>query len=169
LDNYFQIGIIVKPQGVKGELRVLPTTDDPGRFDWLDEVTVCTPGANKVYAIESVRLQKNMVILQLYGINDRDAAQALVNARILIPPEQALPLDADEYFVRDLIGLRVYEKNGQQLGILTQVIETGANDVYVVKTTDDKELLLPAVKSCVLSVCMADKKMVVHVMDGLMP
>jgi 16S rRNA processing protein RimM len=169
LDNYFQIGIIVKSQGIKGELRVLPTTDEPSRFELLSEVTVSTPHKDTVYAIESVRHQKNLLMLKLKGIDDRNAAEALKHARLLIPPELALPLDENEFFIRDLIGIRVFTDNdGEPLGILTQVLSTGANDVYVVTIPDGKEILLPAIKDCILSVSVSEKKMLVHVLDGLL-
>ncbi len=176
-DNYFQIGIAVKPQGVKGELRVLPTTDDPERFGLLDAVTVFLNGHTE-YRLQSSRLQKNMVILKLEGIDDRNAAEALVNAVIKIPPEKALPLDEDEYYLRDLIDMDVYSDAGEYLGRVINVIATGANDVYVIKTPVNKreplisraktrELLIPAIKDCVKEIDVAGKKMTVRLLDGL--
>jgi 16S rRNA processing protein RimM len=166
----FEIGIITKPQGLKGELRVYPTTDDPTRFGLLDEVTVCVPAKpDKIYSIESVRLQKNLVFLSLKGVNDRNAAEALVRGIIKIPSEKALPLSENEYYIRDLIGLTVYADTGEDLGMLSEVLTTGANDVYIIKKPGHKDLLLPAIKDCVKDVILTENKMTVHLMEGLLP
>ncbi len=113
------------------------------------------------------RVQKAMVILKLAGVNDRDAAEALTNAVIKIPPGMALPLEDNEYYQRDLIGMDVFTDEGELLGKLTDVLRTGANDVYAVNKPGEKEILIPAIKNCVLNVDVAGKKMTVRLMDGL--
>jgi len=171
LDNKFEIGIIVKPQGIRGELRVLPTTDDPERFALLDEVYVrpknaLNPSA-KPYKLESARQHKGLVLVKLAGINDRNAAETLVGSVLAIPPEKALPLGADEYFIRDLIGLAVFTECGQRLGEISDVFPTGANDVYIVRDTEGESFMLPAIKDVVLAVSIAEQKMTVRLIEGL--
>ena len=169
--DYFEIGIILKPQGVKGELRVFPTTDDPGRFALLDEVTITLDGKPEaVYPVKSARRHKNLVMLSLDGVDDRSAAEALTNGVIKIPPEKALPLDTDEYYIRDLVGLAVETHEGEALGYIREVLATGANDVYVISKTGDKEtneLLIPAIKSCIMSVSVPEKIVRVRLPEGL--
>jgi 16S rRNA processing protein RimM len=165
-EKYFQIGIIVKAQGIRGEVRVLPTTDDPERFSLLNTVTVSKNGYRE-YGIQSARVQKSLVILKLSGVDDRDAAELMTGGKIIIPPEMALPLEENEYYLRDLIGIEVFADSGEHLGTLTDVLVTGANDVYTVTKPGEKEILIPAIKSCVLSVDVQEKKMTVHLPEGL--
>jgi 16S rRNA processing protein RimM len=165
-DGYFQIGIIVKPQGVKGELRVLPTTDEPERFGLLSAVMVFK-NEHIEYGVLSARVQSGMVILKLKGIDDRNGAEKLIGATVKIPPEEALPLEENEFYLRDLIGLEVYTDQGENLGRLNDVIATGANDVYSVAKPGQKEILIPAIKDCVLKVDIPGGRMTVHLLDGL--
>ena len=161
----FQIGIITKAQGIRGEFRVLPTTDDPARFELLvgEEVRV----GDVACKVKSARLQKNIVVLSLDGVNDRNAAEKLIGAEIFIGAEKALPLDADEYYIRDLVGLRAEDENSCEIGILSQVLHTGANDVYVIKPPDGDSFMLPAIKDVVLSVNITEGKIIVRLMDGM--
>lgn len=171
MDNRFVIGIIVKPQGIRGELRVLPTTDDPERFALLDEVfvqpkNVPHPTAES-YKLTSARRHKGLVLVKLAGINDRNAAEKIVGHVLTIPPEKALPLDSDEYFIRDLIGLTVETEDGQTLGEVVDVFPTGANDVYVIRDTSGESFMLPAIKDVILAVLMAERKMTIRLIEGL--
>ena len=170
MDNWFEIGIIVKPQGISGELRVLPTTDDPGRFALLSEVHIKFKNAPdyKLYKLTSVRHHKGLALLKLAGINDRNAAEALVGGVLIIPPEKALPLGSDEYFIRDLVGLMVETEDGLDLGVVADVFPTGANDVYVVRDADGKSFMIPAIKDVVLAVSLPLGKMTVRLIDGLL-
>jgi len=168
LNNWFEIGIITKPQGISGEVRVLPTTDDPERFGLLEEVSIRFPsGQETVHKIKSVRQHKGFVLLRFEGIADRNTAEKLVRGVLLIPPDAALPLDADEYFIRDLVGLRVKTEDGTLLGIVDIVFPTGANDVYVVKAEDGTAFMIPAVKDVVLGVSLDTGVMTVRLIDGL--
>jgi len=169
MNNWFQIGIITKPQGVQGELRVLPTTDDPSRFSLLSEVFVKLPGGLQVtYKIKSARMHKNFVLLRFDGVTDRNAAEKLLRGTLHIPPEQALPLASDEYFVRDLIGLKVQTEYGVYLGTIKDVFPTGANDVYTIEDAEGKTFLIPAIKDVVLNVSLADGMMTIRLMYGLL-
>lgn len=160
----FEIGIIVKPQGIRGEIRILPTTDDPSRFSLLINQEIFVN--HKAYKLTAARLQKGIVIAKLEGVDSRNAAELLIKSVITIPPEKALPLQQDEYYIRDLIGLSVETEEGENIGTISKVLNTNANDVYIIKTQDDS-FMIPAIKDVVLSVSTADKKIVVRLMEGL--
>ena len=168
LSNWFEIGKIVKPQGIAGEIRVLPTTDDPSRFELLDEVHVSNGLGVASYKLNTVRYHKGLVLLKLAGITDRNAAEKLVGSVIIIPPEQALPLDDNEYFIRDLIGLEVVTEDGTSLGEVTDVRSTGANDVYTVCDSEGKTFMIPAIKDVVLAVSVSERRLTIRLMDGLL-
>jgi len=168
-ENWFQVGIIVKPQGIAGELRVLPTTDDPTRFARLKEVKLRLPrGQETMYKLLSARVHNGLVLVRLEGVSDRNMAEALVQGVLLIPPEKALPLSTDEYFVRDLVGLKVETEEGEELGVVADVFPTGANDVYTIRGADGESFMIPAIKDVVRSVCMESGVMVVRLMEGLL-
>ncbi|MCL2372904.1 MAG: ribosome maturation factor RimM [Defluviitaleaceae bacterium] len=163
----FEIGIIVKPQGIRGELRVLPTTDDPGRFQLLEGQVVFV--SSKDGAVERkltrARLHKGLVLVTLEGVDDRNAAEEIINCTISIPAEKALPLGQDEYFVRDLIGMEVVTEDGVLLGKVARVLPTPANDVYVIDAAEGDNFMIPAIKQVVRKV--GDGKIVVRLMDGM--
>lgn len=166
----FEIGTIVKPQGIRGELRVFPTTDDPARFSLLvgEEILLRdTKNAETPYKLLQARPHKGLVIIKLDGVNDRNMAETLVRNIIAIPDEKALPLEDGEYFVRDLIGLDVVTQTGEHIGKLSKVLNTNANDVYVIDPAEGDSFMIPAIKSVVLNVSLQDKKMTVRLMDGL--
>jgi len=168
--DFFEIGIITKPQGIKGELRVLPTTDDPWRFELLigEKVFLRRDGSpDETFELVAARVQKGMVYLKLEGIHSRDAVEKLVGAVIAIPPGLALPLRDDEYYVRDLVGLRAEDESGDLLGEIAHVVHTPANDIYEIEQSDGKRFLVPAVKEFVQSVDMNEGKIVLRLIEGL--
>jgi len=165
---YFEIGTIVNTQGIKGEVRVMPSTFDNTRFQLLDEVEVVIRDISHILRIERVWYHKQFVILKFDGIDSMTAAEKLKTAVIRIPEEKALPLGLDEYYLRDLYGMTVLTETGEVLGELTSVIETGANDVYAVRY-EDGEILIPAVKQCILDVNVSEKKMTVRLLKGMTP
>ena len=164
----FEIGIITKAQGIRGEFRVLPTTDDPSRFNLLvgDEIIIRDRASEKKIKLQSARLQKNIVILKLEGIDTRNAAEELTGAIICVEDEKALPLGDDEFFIRDLIGLRVETEDGEHVGEISRVLSTGANDVYVVSGISEN-FMLPAVKDFVKKISLSDKKIIVRLTEGI--
>lgn len=168
-EDYFEIGAIVNVHGLRGEIKVLPITDDPGRFELLEQVEVYDKDVKKVYELEKARIHKAMVMLKLKGVNDRTAAEQLVGGVIKVPRSMAIPLEEDEYYQKDLLDLTVVTDTGNELGLLVQIIETGANDVYVVRPSknEGKDILIPAIKECILSVDLPENKMTVHLMKGL--
>ena len=166
MEDYLMVGVIANTHGVRGEVKVYPTTDDVNRFKKLKEIYM---GDEKApLHIQSVKFQKNMVILGFKEYTSLNEVEGLRNKELYVDRAHAVKLQKDEYFISDLIGLKVMTDEGADLGELTDVMTTGANDVYVVKTTDGKEVLLPAIKECVLKVDMNERVMNVHIMEGLL-
>ncbi|MCL2235257.1 MAG: ribosome maturation factor RimM [Defluviitaleaceae bacterium] len=168
--EYFEIGKIVNTVGVKGEIRVFPTTDDPKRFDLLTQIdTFDTKGVKKTFDIEKVRYHKNLVIIKLCGVDDMDTAASLRGYTIIIDRANALPLDDDQYYISDLVGLAVTTEDGEKLGVLADVLQSASNDVYVVRPESGKDILIPAIKQCILNVDIGAGGMTVHLLEGLRP
>ena len=168
MEKYFEIGKITGTHGIRGTMRVFPTTQDPTRFEKLKEVTVEIRGKQEVFHVQKVAYQKNMILLTLKEINDINVAELYKNGRILIPDAVAIPLEEDEYYTRDLYGLQVVTDEGEELSELVKIYETGANDVYAVKKDpQEKELLIPAIKDCIRKVDIEAGVMTVHLLEGL--
>lgn len=166
--DYFEIGKIVNTQGVKGDVRVMPMTDDAARFELLKAVQIKYKNEIKHLTIERVWYHKQFVILKFSEISDRTAADGLRDGIIIVPPEQALPLDENEFYIKHLYGMAVETTDGETLGEIADVIFTGANDVYSVKNKQtNEEILIPAIKQCIVKVDTAGKKMVVKLLEGL--
>jgi 16S rRNA processing protein RimM len=162
--RYLAIGRVVRPHGVGGELRVAILTDYPEQLDRLTTVRIGPRAAP--YKIEGMRLHKEAVLLKLEGIKDRNAADALRGALVQIPLEEAVPLEEDEFYEHQIIGMAVVEQDGTYLGKVTEIITTGANDVFVV-IGPQGELLLPVIEEAILEIDLDADRMTVHVMDGL--
>ncbi len=170
MEKYFNIGKITGTHGIKGTIKVFPTTEDPHRFELLKEIIIEYAGKKEIYKISKVAYQKNMVLLNLKGITDINVAEKFKGGTILIPDSLAIPLEEDEFYTRDLYDMEVYTDEGEYLGIITNIYQTGANDVYAVTNPDKdpkKELLLPAIKQCILNVDVENNKMTVYLMEGL--
>ena len=140
--DFLAIGKIVNTHGVRGELRVIPMTSDISRFDYLLYTWIRVEGKPREYRVSKVRYHKQFVLVKLQGIDNMTDAEALKGCELLVDRQNARPLEEDEYFICDLIGLMVYEGD-KLLGELTEVLETGSNDVYVVTGEDRKEILVP--------------------------
>ena len=153
-NDYLQVGVITSTHGIKGEVKVFPTTDDPNRFRALKDVVLDTGKEQIPLEIEGVKFFKQYVILKFKGIDN-------------ISRENAVELEEDEYYMADIIGMDVYTEDGEKFGVLEDIMETGANDVYVVSTEAHTEVLLPAIHDCILDVDTENRKMTVHLMDGL--
>ena len=164
----FQIGVITQTHGIKGEVKVFPTTDDVKRFKRLEKVTIDSGKKRFEAEIESVKFFKQFVILKFKGFDTIEDIQPYKQAKLLVDREHAVRLRKDEYFVADLIGTKVVSDEGTELGVMTDVIETGANDVYVVKNSEGEEILFPAIKDCVKEVDLEKGVITLHVMDGLL-
>ena len=164
----FQIGVITQTHGIKGEVKVFPTTDDVKRFKRLEKVTIDSGKKRFEAEIESVKFFKQFVILKFKGFDTIEDIQPYKQAKLLVDREHAVRLRKDEYFVADLIGTKVVSDECTELGVMTDVIETGANDVYVVKNSEGEEILFPAIKDCVKEVDLENGVITLHVMDGLL-
>ena len=165
--GYFEIGKITGTHGIKGTFRVFTTTEDPLRFQALKEVIIDSNGRKETFKIKKVGFQKNMVLLTVEGIEDINTAEKYKTASILITEENAIPLEENEYYTRDLYDMNVVSDEGEELGIITDILKTGANDVYVVGCDGKKDLLLPAIKDCILNVDIKGRKMTVRLLEGL--
>ncbi len=168
MENFLQIGVISSTHGIKGEVKVFPTTDDVNRFKKLKEVYLDTGKEKLVIHPESVKFFKQFVILKFKEFSNINEVEQYRNKSLLVDREHAVKLRKDEYFIADLIGLSVVTDEEIQLGVLKDVLQTGANDVYIVETGEGKEVLLPAIKECVLKVDIEAGEVLVHVMDGLL-
>lgn len=168
MEEYLQAGVITSTHGLKGEVKVFPTTDDPERFEDLETIYLDTGSAKKPLEIENVRYFKQYVILKFKGYDDINQVEGWRQRPLLVDREHAVELGEDENFIADLIGLRVVTEEGEELGKLTDVLETGANDVYVVEAPGKKELLLPAIKDCIRDVDLESGIMTVRLLKGLM-
>jgi len=196
MEDFFQVGIITSTHGLRGEVKVYPTTDDVRRFKRLKEVilvpakegqvpksvnaqerkggneagkdVLSATAASTVLKIESVKFFKQFVILKFQGLDRIEDVEKYCRYSLMVTRENAVRLGRDEYFVADLIGLTVKNEDGAKIGILSDVMETGANDVYVIRLDDGRELLLPAIRQCVLKVDIEAGYMKIHILDGLL-
>ncbi|AEG60065.1 ribosome maturation factor RimM [Desulforamulus ruminis] len=165
-EQYITVGEIVNTQGIRGEVRVLPTTDYPERFQSTTKILVLLRDQRLEYTIEKVWPHKQFIIVKFAEIPDLNAAEKMKGALLQITRKELVALPKDNYYIFDLVGLKVYEE-GRELGELVQVLKTGANDVYVIKPPEGKDLLLPALKSVVKEIDLERGKMEVKLPDGL--
>ena len=155
--QYLEIGQIVNTFGIKGMVKVVPYTDDIERFDDL----------KKEYEIQEVKYHKNMVLIKFKGIEKVEEAQNLRNSYLEIDRKDAKPLEEGVYYIVDLLGLEVYTEEGKLLGKIDDIYNTGSNDIYVVKDNLGKQVLLPAIKEVIKQVDLENKKIIVHILKGL--
>ncbi|MBP3901473.1 MAG: 16S rRNA processing protein RimM [Blautia sp.] len=167
MEDFLKVGTITTTHGVRGEVKVYPTTDDPERFLDLKRVLVDTGKEMVPLTIKGVKFFKNLVILKFTEIDNINDVINYKGMDLLIPREEGVELDEDEYYIADLIGMEVYLEDGTRYGTLKDVMETGANDVYIVKKESGGEILLPAIHECILDVNPEEGKMTVHLMKGL--
>ena len=163
--EFIVIGQITKPHGVRGEVRVKPHTDEPTRFNWLEQVYV-GESSRRLMAVEKARVHQGMILLKLTAVNDRTAAEALRGEWLMVPEAEALPLAEGEYYLFQLEGLAVFTVEGEALGTLTRVIETGANNVFEVQG-EQGELLLPDIADVVQEIDFENGRMTVTLLPGL--
>ncbi len=164
-DGYVRAGSVIKTHGLKGGLKVYPTTDDPGRFDPGNKVWLDAPDGLMELTVKSCSPFKNIYILTFEEFSDINQVEGFRGLDILVERDDDA-LGANEFYIGDLIGLKVEDEEGKLIGTLKEVLVTKANDVYVVKT-DDRELLIPAIPECILEVSPEDGLMRVHLLPGL--
>ncbi len=167
MKDLLQVGVITQTHGIRGEVKVFPTTDDIKRFKKCKELILDTGKEQMNVEVESVKYFKQFVILKFKGYNSINEIEKYLKMGLYVTRENAIPLKKDEYFIADLIGLVVVDEKNQEIGILKEVLQTGANDVYVIRTDEGKEVLIPAIAQCVQKVDLQEKKMFIHKMKGL--
>ena len=167
MEQLLQVGVITQTHGVHGEVKVFPTTDDPERFLDLEYVILDAGKEKKKLEIQSVKFFKQFVILKFKGINNINDIEKYKRCPLLVDRENAVELEEDEYFIADMIGMSVVTEDGEIFGTLKDVIETGANDVYIINSKKHGEVLIPAIKECILDVNVQEGKMLIRLMDGL--
>lgn len=168
MEQWLKVGVISSTHGIAGEVKVFPTTDDVRRFKKCKELILDTGKERITLEVEHVKFFKQFAILKFKGYDNINDILKFKGKDLLVSRENAVRLKKDEYFIADLIGLTVQNEDESILGELVDVIETGANDVYVVKTEAGKEILIPAIKECILKVNIEDGTMNVHLLPGLL-
>lgn len=168
MEEILQVGIITSTHGVRGEVKVFPTTDDVKRFKKLKNVILDTGREKLELEIEGVKFFKQFAILKFKGLDSINDVEKYRQKSLYVTRDNAVRLKRDEYFIADLIDLKVIDENDEEIGVMTDVMQTGANDVYVIKMNDGRELLLPAIKECVLKVDVDAGFIRIHIMEGLL-
>lgn len=171
--RFLLIGEVLKPHGIRGEVRVRPYTDMPERFSWLETVYLGKPDADVPdggpVAVETARLHQKVVLVRLANCTDRNAAEALRGIGLFVPEDDAIPLADDEYFLHELEGMVVYDGEQEELlGHIVEIIETKANNVFVVHG-DRGEILLPDIEEVVQDIDFENGRVLVHLLPGLLP
>ena len=166
MEQFLQVGVISSTHGIRGEVKVFPTTDDPERFKQLKHVMLDTGKEQIPLDIQGVKFFKQFVIVKFKGIDNINDIEMYKGKSLLVSREEAVELEEDEYYIADLIGMKVFTENGL-FGTLKDVMETGANEVYVIDSLEHGEVLVPAIKECILSVDVEEQTMKIHLLDGL--
>ena len=167
MEQLLRVGVITTTHGVRGEVKVFPTTDDSQRFKKLKKVILDTGKEQMELEIASVKFFKNMVILKFKEFDNINDVEKYKNADLLVTREHAVKLAPGEYFIADLIGLQGISDEGEELGELTDVIQTGANDVYVFTKMGEADLLVPKIPDCVKEIDLEKGTVLVHLLPGL--
>ncbi|MBY0759014.1 ribosome maturation factor RimM [Sellimonas caecigallum] len=167
MEQFLRVGVISSTHGVRGEVKVFPTTDDARRFEELEEVILDTGKEQIPLRIEHVKYFKQFAILKFDGIDNINDIEKYKGQPLFVKREHAAKLQEDEYYIADMIGMDVVTEDGTYFGQLKDVMETGANDVYIVDSEKHGEVLIPAIKECILDVDVAENRIKIHLMNGL--
>ena len=167
MEDLLQVGVVTTTHGVRGEVKVFPTTDDSARFKKLKNVILDTGKEKLDMEITNVKFFKNLVIVKFKGYDNINDVERFRQAKLLVTRDNAVELAENEYFIADLIGLKASSDEGEDLGEITDVLQTGANDVYVISKEGTPDLLVPAIKDCVVNVDIEAGTIVLHLLDGL--
>ena len=168
MTKYLEIGQIVNTFGIKGMVKVKPFTDDIKRFDKLKKVYIENKNGRKEYEIEEIKYHKEMVLIKFKGIENPEDANLLRESYLTVDRDSEEPLEEGTYYIVDMIGLEVETEEGEKLGSLVDIFNTGSNDIYVVKNELGKQILLPAIKNVIKKIDMEKRKITVHLIPGLM-
>lgn len=167
MQDFLEIGQIVNTFGIKGMVKIKPFTDDIRRFDDLKKVYIENSKSRKEYEIEEVKYHKEMVLIKFKGVETVEQAELLRNYYLKVKREDEPELDDGTFYIVDLLGLEVYSDEGKLLGKLEDIYNTGSNDIYVVKDELGKQLLLPAISDVIKDINLDEKRIVVHILNGL--
>ncbi len=167
MEDMLQVGVISTTHGIGGEVKVFPTTDDNKRFKKLKTVKLDTGRELLDLEIQGVKFFKQMVILKFKGIDSINDIEKYKGKSLYVTRENAVKLEKDEYFIADLIGLKVLLEDGSEFGTLEDVLSTGANDVYIIKSKEHGQILLPAIKDCILEIKPEKGFLVIRPIKGL--
>ena len=167
MEKQLQVGVISSTHGVRGEVKVFPTTDDVTRFRQLKKVYLDTGREMLPLEIQNVKFFKQFAILKFKGIDNINDIEKYRGKSLMIDREDAVDLEEDEYFIADMIGMKVCTEDGSEFGTLKDVMETGANDVYIIDSLEHGEVLIPAIRECILDADMDEERMTIHLMEGL--
>ena len=168
MEDLLQVGAITSTHGVHGEVKVFPTTDDVKRFSKLKEVELETTSGTTTLHIKGVKYFKQFATLKIEEFDSINAVETIKGKKLYVTRKNAVKLQKDEYFIADLIGMKVVDNVLQLEGTLTDVIQTGANDVYDIALSDGRQFLLPAISDCILNVDMENRLISIHVLEGLL-
>ena len=168
IDDMLRVGVVTKPHGLKGEVKVYPTTSDPKRFKDLDVVYLVVKEKEVPLHVESVKYFKNQVIVKFKEYSRIEEVEEYRNCDMMVTREDAIELKEGEYFLYDVIGYAVEDEDKKALGTVKDVFETGANPVFVVELNDGKDVLFPVIDECILYVDTEKELVTAHVMEGLM-
>lgn len=167
MEDLLQVGVITSTHGLKGEVKVFPTTDDAKRFRSLKQVILDDGKEKRELTVVGVRFFKNLVILKFKEFDNINDVERYRRAGLYVTRENAQPLGENEYYIADLIGLSAISDEGEELGTIADVLQTGANDVYVIRKENTPDLLVPAIRDCVKSVDLEAGRMTLHLLPGL--
>ncbi len=168
MTKYLEIGQIVNTFGIKGMVKIKPFTDDINRFDKLETIYIENRKGRKEYEIEEVKYHKNMVLMKLKGIDTPEEADLLRQSYLLVDRRKEEPLEEGVYYIVDLLGLEAYTDEGQLLGKIDDIFNTGSNDIYVIKDELGKQILLPGLPEVLKQVDLESGKIIFHLIPGLM-
>lgn len=168
MEDLLRVGVITQTHGIRGEVKVFPTTDDPMRFKKLKHCVVQLKREDIDLEVQSVKFFKQYVIVKFKNYDSINDIEQFVKKDLMVTRDNAVKCEPGEYFICDLIGLKVITDDGRELGTLTEVLETGANNVYEVTTPDDKQILIPVIDECILAHDMKAGTVTVHLLDGLL-
>ncbi len=161
------IGIITKPHGLKGEVCLFPTSDEADRYDELDYVLLADAPDARELAVESVRYFKGRPILKFRGLDRIEDVEGLRGTELYVRREDAIPLEEGEYYVGDLVGCTVYDEDGREVGVLRDILKTGANGVYVIGVEGKRDILIPAVEEFVLAKDVVNRRITVRILKEI--
>ncbi|WP_026487887.1 ribosome maturation factor RimM [Butyrivibrio sp. XBB1001] len=170
MTDRFQVGVIASTHGLQGEVNVFPTTEDPNRFKKLKKVTLHTQRGEEIELdVQSARFFKKFVIVKFKQYNNINDVEKFRGCELTIDRKDAIKLEPGEYYCADLMGLSIVDEEDKLLGTVTDIIQTGANDVYeMTKENSEDKIYIPAIKDCVKNIDLENKKITIHVIEGLL-